>query len=415
MSASKRILIFGEGISLAHVTRPLLLAKELRIRGHQVLFATGPKYASWVRDRGFQPVVVATSDPHGLYERLRQLKPMYLADELRESVRDDLDLIREFQPDLVLGDCRNSLRIATEITRTRYAAITNGNCGPWLDAPIRSPQGFPLNALIGRERVDRYLMPWIGPLGEKLVCKRLAGPFATVQAEYGLSTRTRDLREVFISPDINLIADLPEFMPTSNLPPAAAYTGPLFWPDDLNHEATTRKVLEKIPSGQPLIYVTLGSTGINDPDLMTSLGTLNSQVLISGTEASTGDLPPNVHCTPFVSASHVLERASLVLCHGGNGSIYQALSHGLPVLTMPTFFDQEIQTDQLERLRLGECVSAAGDLPQAIKRWLALLSSEDLAGRLNHISSRINLQASVTAACDAIESQIQGAQASLAA
>ncbi len=52
-----------------------------------------------------------------------------------------------------------------------------------------------------------------------------------------------------------------------------------------------------------------------------------------------------------------MEIADLVVCHGGNGTIYQALSHGRPVIGIPTIPDQAYNMRMVERLKLGTSIT----------------------------------------------------------
>jgi UDP:flavonoid glycosyltransferase YjiC (YdhE family) len=47
----------------------------------------------------------------------------------------------------------------------------------------------------------------------------------------------------------------------------------------------------------------------------------------------------------------------LVICHGGNGTIYQALQHGKPVIGIPTLADQKFNMRRVEALGLGKTLS----------------------------------------------------------
>ena len=399
-----KIAVFGEGISLAHVTRAMLVARELLERGHDVVFATGPRYADWTRHRGIDPRVVATSDAQPLYDRLRRVQPMYLQSELKTAVESDLALIEAESPDVVVGDCRNSLRIATELAAVPYAAIINANNGPWFSGRINSPQRLPLNRWVGKKNVDRWLMPIFGRLGRTVVCRKLGEGFAEVQQQFGCRRRDRDLRDIFISSDLNLIADLPELMPCRDLPEHCQYIGPLFWGDDPVHDAPTRRLLKAMTSDRPLVYVTLGSTGAAEVlhESLEDLGQLHATFIISGVEAD-ADSPENARFVRFVSAPPVLERAAAVVCHGGSGSVYQALAFELPVLAIPTFFDQEIQSDQMAASGLVRRLLPRESLADVLADMLP--DAEQLQSRQvrAHLAARIHASDAPRRAADAIE------------
>ena len=330
----------------------------------------------WVGRQGLTARPIYTPDSEAVYDRLRQMQPMYTAAELERSVEADLELIQAVSPDLVLGDCRNSLRISTELSASPYAAIMNANCTPWFAGVLHAPAAFPLNRVLGKKRVDRYLVPVLGRPARALACRHLSGPFAKVQKRMGARRRCRDFRLMFTSDDLNLIADLPQLMPSERLPSHCRYVGPLFWPDDPEHDRATRDLLAQINPGCPLVYLTLGSTGSHAVlgHLMPQLAGLPCHfVVTAGSQPHAGVWPENCHPIAFASAAPVLERAQAVICHGGSGTIYQALAHGVPVIAIPSFFDQEIQADQVVNHGLGLRVDeadAAALLVPALRRVL---------------------------------------------
>jgi UDP:flavonoid glycosyltransferase YjiC (YdhE family) len=68
---------------------------------------------------------------------------------------------------------------------------------------------------------------------------------------------------------------------------------------------------------------------------------------------SESETPPNFHVDDFLPGIRIMEICHLVICHGGNGTIYQALSKGVPVIGIPTMHDQEINMDRIVDLEMG--------------------------------------------------------------
>lgn len=52
-----------------------------------------------------------------------------------------------------------------------------------------------------------------------------------------------------------------------------------------------------------------------------------------------GPLPVNVQVEPWVEQVDALAAATLVVCHGGSGTVYGALAAGVPVVVVPSFAD----------------------------------------------------------------------------
>ena len=119
--------------------------------------------------------------------------------------------------------------------------------------------------------------------------------------------------------------------------------------------------------GQPLVYLTLGTVQNQAPlfkTVLAGLTTLDVPVLVTLGEgadpASLGPQPDRVRVAGYVSQSAVLPHASLVVSHGGSGTVLATLAHGLPQACLPQAADQ---------FRNGNGVARAGaglSLPPAV-------------------------------------------------
>jgi UDP:flavonoid glycosyltransferase YjiC (YdhE family) len=104
---------------------------------------------------------------------------------------------------------------------------------------------------------------------------------------------------------------------------------------------------------RPLLYATLGSLAGARPiasaifgALVDAVATLPVRVLLTtGNDfdpAQLPALPPNVHVEPWVAQRQVLLEAAVVVCHGGSGTAFGALSAGIPLVIVPLFADQPV-------------------------------------------------------------------------
>jgi UDP:flavonoid glycosyltransferase YjiC (YdhE family) len=66
--------------------------------------------------------------------------------------------------------------------------------------------------------------------------------------------------------------------------------------------------------------------------------------------------------------------SDVVVSHGGNGTVYQALSRGVPIIGFPTIFDQEINMRRVGALGVGVGASrtryTGASLESAVRRIL---------------------------------------------
>ena len=138
----------------------------------------------------------------------------------------------------------------------------------------------------------------------------------------------------------------------------------------------------------PLIYVTLGTVITAMPygkDLLRliidALSTFDARILVStGPSLSPeqlGDVPSNVHVEPWVNHEDAAAASSLVICHGGSGTVFATLAVGVPLVITPLFADQATNAALVETAGAGISVitgtDSAEENVQALQRSMATL------------------------------------------
>jgi UDP:flavonoid glycosyltransferase YjiC (YdhE family) len=138
--------------------------------------------------------------------------------------------------------------------------------------------------------------------------------------------------------------------------------------DDVGEDHAPPWLLSLPP--RSLIYVTFGSNqgpllGSVFSTVISGVRELGLSVVVTVGPAGNPDnlcrLSANVHVVRYIPQRFVLERAALVVCHGGINTVLGALSHGVPLLLIPTE-----QSDQLwnalrcESLGVGTKLDADG-------------------------------------------------------
>jgi UDP:flavonoid glycosyltransferase YjiC (YdhE family) len=121
-----KILCIPYSHTLSHISRPLLIAKELRNRGHEIVFAGESPKVKFIQREGFDVLPLYEPDPEMLFGNIRKGKLRFVDDaELDRMIEADIALYRDVKPDLVLTDGRFSAPISTHIAGLRHAAIVN--------------------------------------------------------------------------------------------------------------------------------------------------------------------------------------------------------------------------------------------------------------------------------------------------
>jgi UDP:flavonoid glycosyltransferase YjiC (YdhE family) len=112
----------------------------------------------------------------------------------------------------------------------------------------------------------------------------------------------------------------------------------------------TRLPFQRTRPGRPLVYVTLGTVFNTTVGLLRTLvagvAALDVEVLVTTGRtvdpAVLGPQPDHVHAASFVAQDEVLGAAAAVVCHAGVGTVYGALSVGVPLVVAPLGADQPV-------------------------------------------------------------------------
>jgi UDP:flavonoid glycosyltransferase YjiC (YdhE family) len=96
-------------------------------------------------------------------------------------------------------------------------------------------------------------------------------------------------------------------------------------------------------------------------------------------------LPPGFFVARFASGDVLASKADLMICHGGNGTAYQALHAGIPVISLPTIKDQHWNAFRLSELGVGKTVSSPNELLGAVEEILKNPGFNQAAGEFSKI------------------------------
>jgi MGT family glycosyltransferase len=347
------IALFCDGGFLAHVTRVLEVGRALaRDFGHRVVFCAEGPYAHLLGDAGFDVHRVYTVDrvvTMRLAARAGLCSLSWWRDACDRSVRSDLELLGALRPDLVVGDMHWSLSTSARHLRIPYVALANGAWTRHYAAPIEPFAGHFITRWLGR-RSFASLFPAL----KWLLTRYYALGYTNVRARYGLPP-ARTVYDL-IEGDVTLLADVPAYMPIAASAPASfRYVGPLLWDAALPAPAW----LARLDRRRPTLYFTMGSTGDAAffQEAIRVFGGSEYQVLITtgglADPALGGALPDNVFVERYAPGEALMRTSDVVISHGGNGTVYQALSCGVPLIGFPTIFEQEINMQRVCALGAG--------------------------------------------------------------
>ena len=162
------------------------------------------------------------------------------------------------------------------------------------------------------------------------------------------------------------------------------------------------------PDGK-LIYVSLGSLGSAEPELMGRLvellGRTPHRVIMSlGPQAGQLSLPPNIVGEEYLPQPSILPLVDMVITHGGNNTTTECFHFGQPMLVLPLFWDQHDNAQRVDELgygvRLAPYAFSDADFFAALAE---LLGNETWRARLAQIAARLQANPGPVKAADLIE------------
>lgn len=142
-----------------------------------------------------------------------------------------------------------------------------------------------------------------------------------------------------ISPDLALVATYPQLEYPRDWPPGVEITGPMTF--EMPHPE-----IELPPGDDPLVLVAPSTAHDSDNHLVrTALAALAEEpVRVVATTNRVApqrpiEVPANATLVEWLSYSQLMPAASLVISHGGHGTVARALGSGTPVLVCPIIGD----------------------------------------------------------------------------
>ena len=399
----------------SHLYPLATIATAWRDAGERVVVATGPATDSLVRGFGYERVdlrlgrgsnpgvIRAEEQPRGEDEALRGFFAATregavptLAFQARARLDDLLwdpltvarrvqEVVTEVRPDHVVVDhLAFSARLALTAAGVRHADVVLGHPSALVvgDEVYGLPPDWPRRLTPPTEELDRL----------RVLCEEVRDRFT---ADWNAALTSLDpgatpSADAFAETGDTLLLNYPEPL---HDPDRTALLGPhAFIGSAVRAEPADPEVEDWLAAGDgPVVYVSLGSFLSVRGDVLAgvaeALRGLEVRVaLASGSSApeDLGPLPPGWLVRAVLPQVTLLRHSALAVTHGGNNSVTEALSAGVPLLVLPLSTDQFAGAAALERAGVGEVfdpnTTGPDELRAAAARLLALPSEP--AGRL---------------------------------
>lgn len=369
LERQRRILFVAEAVTLAHVTRPLVLARSLDPADFETHFACAERFDFIYSDEHFQRWPLDSICSDRFLAAVSSGSPLFDQATLEAYVHEDLKLLDAIKPDVVVGDLRFSLSISARLRQVPYFSIINAYWSPYAKCRFPVPQHL-LVQLFGvtfSNAVFQLLRP--------AIFTRHTRPLNGARRTYGLPP-LRSLQEVYTDGDRTLYADIPDLVPTYNLPSHHHYLGPVLWP----HACNAPRWWDSVPWGQPVVYVTLGSSGYVDvlPQVIRTLEQMPvSAIVATAGRAQLPEFRKNIFITDYLPGLEASARSALVICNGGSPTTMQALASGVPIVGIAGNMDQVLNMTYIEKAGAGTWLRPCEVTPRRLKRIVASLLDDE--------------------------------------
>jgi UDP:flavonoid glycosyltransferase YjiC (YdhE family) len=353
-SADVRILVASLP-GFGHLLPLLPLARAAAGAGHDVVVGTGDRLANVVGHAGLrhEPMGQEIAAARAAFPELDALPLRAMTEAMWRHVfpgtlaetmtRDALAFGRSWTPDVVVHeDCDLGSWIAAEVLGVPHVTVQVTAWRPWLLAiaaerldDLTSAHGLPADPRL--ERMHRYRF---------------------------LTTRPRSIRAY----------EAPYPATTQELRPVADNV--------LDGDAAPTWLATR--GDRPRIAVTFGTVHLDRIDLaliLEALADLPVEVVVAlgADPASAGPVPGNVRVEAYVPMSALLPTCSVVISHGGSGTMAAALAAGVPLITIPLAADQADNADSLAAAGVGVTIERDELSPDRLRR--AIEATEDRAMR----------------------------------
>lgn len=306
----ERHVLWVVGPALGHVSRALLVARELKSQGLESRFLG--------------------SDVHGFHVRLVgsgefPYRDLGLPNTEFERFADEVvSHVHESRPLAVVFDCSPT---------------------PWRlvmpDLPV--PTVYLSNGFLLEPGAHTH---------QKYVWERFGSLWQSLRTERGLKPITDPLQ--LYECDLMLLADPAALLPhTFEFPARHRRVGACAWAPDL-------PLPSELEDLENVLLVSMGSTGRPvPPDLIERLAVACGADHVVKM-ASDGSLEVNGVALRLgeVSGPALLARSCFALTHGGAGSSYQALSSGVPVAVWPSHHNHRVLGRKIQELGIGVVLDA---------------------------------------------------------
>ena len=424
--ADRVVVFFPEG-AYGPTNNCVGIADVLRERGFRVLFVIEESFKGTLEARGFEEALMRLQPPAETDETPGQFWKDFIRDTAPEFRKPTIEQLSTFmQPTwqaLIDGSKYVEGRLQEILDEARPDVIVEDNVVAFPAVVTSDPPWVRIVSCNPLEIRDPELPP----------------PYSGYPTED--RTRWEEFREEYRRTHLDMWTDFNEFVVERGCPPlrelefihVSKDLNLYVYPEEVDYRrsapsASWRRIDSCVRSTEPpfemppelaeaggaLVYLSLGSLGSADVELMQRLidilGKSDHRVVVSmGPQHELLRLADNMWGREFVPQPSILPLVDVVITHGGNNTVTECLHHGAPMVVLPLFWDQYDNAQRMDELGLGVRLPTYEFGPDELLSAIGRLAADrDVSRRLASMSQRLRADPGTIRAADLIEAVARG-------
>lgn len=380
---------------MSHYLRCIELAKSIKEK-YRIYFLSSVSYNSYVTEAGFEIVDIPEKAYSNVVEKAKDFDFSWInRKDVRASVHHLIKVFSKYEPGLVIFDTFFGARAACEYCNIPSVSVLNAYVSKYYDEIRPLPDSH--KAVRYKSKLNEQTWEFILKNAEKIQMHVVHSSFRAIRKELKLNRYSSILDE--LEGDFNIICDDTELFPLKILPENFFVCGPVVF-NSVSDNDDLKKILSE-STERKTIFVSLGSSGnSNNIRFFDHEFFDRFNIVISGhsTDLDSG----NKYYRRFVNFKSIHQFVDLTVCHGGNGTIYQSLAAGIPVLSIPFIFEQGWNSYRVEKMKLGLSHNPKNGINDFIGKVNVLLSSGTTENHVR-VSKRISANPFAQNFIDAID------------
>lgn len=366
--------LFATLPAYGHVNPTLAIAQELVKRGQHVIYYLPEEFRGTVEATG----ATFRSYESKLMKHIAVMSPM-LGEESRLVLPQVLDRMRADAPDVMVHEpvcvwtriVVQTLQVPAISLRPTYAMNDHFNMGKL-----------------------RSLMPDDRRAQMREILSKANADIAAVCASYHLPPM--GLMDVLMYAEpLNLVFFPKAFQPEGEtFDERHLFVGPSILP---RHQATDFP-LDRLSTGRPVLYISLGTIFNNEPAFFQlcfeAFRESDYQVVLSRGKqvdpTALGPVPDNFLVSPYVPQLEILSRARVFVTHAGMNSTMESLYYGVPLVAVPQTQEQAVTAQRIADMGLGIALSkeavTAATLREAVEQVATERAIHERVQQMQHLT-----------------------------